>query len=316
MHPERAEGDARVVGPTSEERADVQRCLAKGVGRDRRRRRTPAGRTRFRSSLTRALGVDVRRRTSWSRRERPSSRASGRGIGQRGGPALDDHIDVLALRLVGDEHVSRAPARDVRRPLFHCRESWLSSKVTNVVPDDAFSREPQIQERLASLRVERRPRVEDVVLVGIDAAGLGREIPETRQVLLAAAHEGVVLGVRVRAVVDPLGGLKSLPIEARRRHESVLVSVAALERAAGKRIDGRRRQRRSRCEVRHQEARRENTRQAGQTIPQRRAAEGRVPRAERHEPRSSMPARSKATRAVSRLRKGFVNAAGAGFSTL
>jgi hypothetical protein len=106
------------------------------------------------------------------------------------------------------------------------------------------------------LRIERRPRVEDVALVRIDTAGLGREIPETRQVLLVAAHEGIVLRVRVRVVVDPLGGLKSLPIDGRTL-EPVLVSVAALEWAAGKRIE-RRRERRGRCKWRHQNAAREH----------------------------------------------------------
>jgi hypothetical protein len=141
-------------------------------------------------------------------------------------------------------------------------------------------RERQVEERVRPLRIERRPSVEYVALGRIDAAGLGREIPQSsrrvqRQVLLAAAHESSVLGVRVRAVVDPPGSLQSLPIDARR--SIVLVSVAALEQAAGERIE-RRRQRCSGRGRNNQETAREHVRERHECHPGGTPQEWRQPR--------------------------------------
>ncbi len=122
-------------------------------------------------------------------------------------------------------------------------------------------------------------------ITSLTLRGVQRRIGSLQEGLLAAGDKGSVLRVRVRAVVDPPGGLKSFPIDGRRL-KLVLVSVAALERAAGKRIE-RGRERRSRCEWRHQNAAREEAREHDDSHTRGASQESRLPGARWQEIQSS-----------------------------
>ena len=108
VHPDRAEGEAGLVEPLPEDLAEVQRRLAEALVGDRahilaRQERTNLG------LVDGALSVDIRREARGvlevSRGGTPARR-----VGLCRDPALDHDADVVALRLVRDEHVSGAPA--------------------------------------------------------------------------------------------------------------------------------------------------------------------------------------------------------------
>jgi hypothetical protein len=103
----------------------------------------------------------------------------------------------------------------------------------------AAARKPEIDERVGSSPVDRRPRIQDVGLGRADTVRLDPEVPASRLVLLAPTRERRVLLVLVRVVNDAAGRLHGLPVDERRG--VVLVSVGALKLATRQRI-GRRRQ--------------------------------------------------------------------------
>ena len=270
MHPDRAEREAGLVEPLSEDLAEVQCRLAEAFVGDRPAIRARQVRRNIRL-VDRALSVDVRPE---ARGVVESSRrgASARRIGQCRHPALNHDADLVPLRLVRDEHVSSAPAWN--RGLSVVPQSRVVVELerderrrgarSHAQQRGGLPREPQVEERVGSLWVERRPRIEDVRLARVDTARLGREAPLARLVLLAAAREGRVLGAGIWTVVDAPGRLESLPIEG--RLSVALVSVGALERAARQRAQ-RRRERRGPGAGCHQEPDGESAREHGKCSP-------------------------------------------------
>jgi hypothetical protein len=99
-----------------------------------------------------------------------------------------------------------------------------------------LARKAAVAERVRAPLIGCEPRVDDVDLGRIHAAGLGCQTPLTGLVLFAAAREGAVLGIRVRGVVGTTCSVHGLPVDP--RSSVVLVSVGALELASGQRIVG------------------------------------------------------------------------------
>ena len=178
-----------------------------------------------------ALYVDVQGQTGQPV-EGAAGRAPGCQIVRRRPPALEHHVDTVAVRLIGDQDVSCPPTRNHRVPVVPEARVVVELKreerrrVTKA--HRGVTREPEIDERVRSVLVDGRPGVADVGLARVDTVPLGSEVPLARHVLPAAACERRVLVVRVRGVLDPARRLKTLPVD--ERSGVVLVSVRPLER--------------------------------------------------------------------------------------
>ena len=211
VHPDRAECQAFVPERRVEHGREVQRRLPEAPAGERvgGSARKPVD---DRLVVYRSLGVDVRNQVGGAP-ESSGRRASAREVGARRDPAPNEDLDLVAVRLVGDLHVARATAWDLRRAVVPQPRVVVELEGQERRTSRVGTTETEVQERVTPRLIDSRPDVQDVALGRLQPVRLRGQISALGFVLLASPGEGRVIVVGVRAVHDRSPGTHALPVD-------------------------------------------------------------------------------------------------------